>query len=172
MSKDMAESLEESTFKSYTPSLAKAYAASRGSYNENLCRVILDNHRSSGGAMQVLLDVGCGPGNSTRPLARYFHSAFGIDPSPEMINTAKTLSAASPEETASGKTIDFSVGRAEDMNGPFREPGNQVDLLTSGMAVRVLLAPSTTDLLFSRPIGLTCRDSGLLLLLASSQVPL
>ena len=90
--------------------------------------------------MQVLLDVGCGPGNSTRPLARYFDSAFGIDPSPEMINTAKALSAASPKETASGKTIDFSVGRAEDMNGPFREPGNQIDLLTSGMAVCDLLA--------------------------------
>ncbi|KAM0796858.1 S-adenosyl-L-methionine-dependent methyltransferase [Usnea florida] len=133
-SEDMAEPSEEGTFRSYTPSLAKAYAANRGSYNENLCRVILDNHRSSGGAMKVLLDVGCGPGNSTRPLARYFDSAFGIDPSPEMINTAKALSAASPEETASGKTIDFSIGRAEDMNGPFREPGNQVDLLTSGMA--------------------------------------
>ena len=122
--------------------------------------------------MQVLLDVGCGPGNSTRPLARYFDSAFGIDPSPEMINTAKTLSAASPKETASGKTIDFSVGRAEEMHGPFREPGNHIDLLTSGTAVRIFLAPSATDLIFSRPIGSTWHDSGLLLLLALSQVPL
>ena len=140
MSNNIVITSEESTFKSYTPALAKAYVASRGSYHENLFKVILDNHRSTGGAMQVLLDVGCGPGNSTRPLARHFGSAFGIDPSPEMINTAKNFSAESPEETASGKNITFCVGRAEDMNGPFRKPGQAVDLLTSGMAVRVVFA--------------------------------
>ena len=88
--------------------------------------------------MHVLLDIGCGPGNSTRPLARHFDSAIGIDPSPEMINTARNLSAESPE-TASGKSIIFSVGRAEEMDGPFRETGHGVDLLTSGTAVRTSL---------------------------------
>lgn len=89
--------------------------------------------------MQVLLDLGCGPGRSTRPLAKEFHSAFGIDASPEMINTAKNLSAESPNETTSVKSITFCVGRAEDMNGPFREEGYGVDLLVSGTAVRLLL---------------------------------
>ena len=90
--------------------------------------------------MKVLLDVGCGPGNSTRPLAKHFDNAFGLDPSPEMINTAKKLSAEAPEETASGKSISFGVGRAEDMNGEFRRPELGVDLLTSGTAVCVPLA--------------------------------
>ena len=140
MSNIFTNSSEESTFRSYTPALAKNYAANRGTYHENLVNVILDKHRSTGGAMNVLLDVGCGPGNSTRPLARHFENAFGLDPSPEMINTAKTLSAESPEETASGKSITFCVGKAEDMEGEFRQPELGVDLLTSATAVCVPLA--------------------------------
>ena len=89
--------------------------------------------------MHVLLDVGCGPGNSTRPLARHFDSAFGIDPSPEMINAAKDLSAEYREETASRKSITFHVGRAEEMDGLFREADCGVDLLTSATAVRGIL---------------------------------
>ena len=134
----MAGPSQESTFKSYTPALAKAFATSRGSYHEDLFKIILGTHKSTGGGTQVHLDVGCGPGNSTRPLARHFDSAYGIDPSQEMINTARSLSVAPSEETASGKSIVFSVGRAEDMDGPFRKPGHGVDLLTSGMAVCVL----------------------------------
>ena len=139
MSNMDTQSSEESTFRSYTPAMAKSYATHRGSYHENLFNVILDKHRSTGGAMKVLLDVGCGPGNSTRPLAKHFDNAFGLDPSPEMINTAKKLSAESPEETASGKSIVFGVGRAEDMNGEFRQPELGVDLLTSATAVCVPL---------------------------------
>ena len=171
MSSNITKSSEESTFKSYTPALAKAYAAGRGSYHEDLFKIILDHHRSTGGAMQVLLDVGCGPGNSTRPLAKEFSSAFGIDASPEMINTAKKLSTESPEETASGKSITFCLGRAEDMNGLFKEPGHEVDLLISGTAVRSKKSTSATILISPRYIGSTCHDSGPLLLLASSQVP-
>ena len=140
MSNNITKSSEESTFKAYTPALAKAYAAGRGSYHEDLFKIILHHHRSTGGAMQVLLDIGCGPGRSTRPLAKEFHSAFGIDASPEMINTAKKLSEDSQNETASGNSITFCVGTAEDMNGPFKEEGHGVDLLVSGTAVRVLIA--------------------------------
>ena len=135
----VTQSSEESTFRSYTPAMAKNYATHRGSYHENLFNVILDKHKSTGGAMKVLLDVGCGPGNSTRPLARHFDNAFGLDPSSEMINTAKNLSAESPGETASGKSITFGVGKAEDMDGEFRQPELGVDLLTSGTAVGVPL---------------------------------
>ena len=144
MSNNMTKPFEESTFKSYTPALAKAYAAARGSYHANLFNVIIDHHKSTGGALHVLADVGCGPGNSTRPLARHFDSAFGIDPSPEMINTAKSLSVESPEETASGKSITFCIGRAEGMSGLFCKSEDRVDLLTSGVAVRVLMRGSAT----------------------------
>ncbi len=85
--------------------------------------------------MRVLLDVGCGPGNSTRPLARHFESAFGIDPSTEMINAAKNIGKGAPEETARGESISFCVGRAEEMDGSLGEVEHGVDLLTSATAV-------------------------------------
>ena len=124
---------EELTFRQYTPNQAKAYAAGRSSYHDNLYKIIFDHHSSTGGAFTTLMDVGCGPGNSTRPLAKRFETAYGVDPSPEMINTAKRLGGV----TALGKQIDFLVGRAEDMGGSNwdKDSGGKVDLLTAGMAV-------------------------------------
>ena len=82
------------------------------------------------------MDVGCGPGNATRPLAKRFDTAYGTDPSLEMIRTAKKLSMASQEgETASGKKINFMVAKAEDMGSSEWDIGDKVDLLTAGMAV-------------------------------------
>ena len=124
---------EERTFRQYNPDQAKAYAAGRSSYHDNLYKTIFDHHGSTGGAFKTLMDVGCGPGNATRPLAKRFETAHGVDPSPEMINTAKRLGG----ETASGKPIEFLVGRAEDMAGlKWDMPvEGKVDLLTAGMAV-------------------------------------
>ena len=84
--------------------------------------------------MQVLIDVGCGPGKSTRPLARHLDTTFSIDPSLVIIDTAKHLSAESPEETASGKSLTFCVGRAEEVNGLLqsRSPGISIDVWDGG----------------------------------------
>lgn len=133
----------EATFKSYAPSQAAAYAALRGSYHSNLFDVILNHHKSTGGSFGTLLDVGCGPGNSTRPLAKHFDTAYGIDPSPEMINTAVGISEkAESGETVIGKRIDFVMGRAEEMKVPGWEDGRKVDMITAGMAVSI---PSLQD---------------------------
>ena len=35
-----------------------------------------------------LLDVGCGPGIVTLPMARYFREAAGVDPDPDMLAQA------------------------------------------------------------------------------------
>ena len=121
----------ERTFRQYTPDQGKAYAAERSSYHDNLYKVIFDHHSSTGGAFKTLMDVGCGSGNATRSLAKRFEAAYGVDPSPEMINTAKRLGG----ETAPGNQIDFLVGRAEDMGGSDWDIGGKVDLLTAGMAV-------------------------------------
>ena len=131
----MDETSEERTFKAYTPAQAAAYAAQRDAYNEKLFQKILDHHRATGGSFGVLLDVGCGPGSSTRPLAKYFDHAYGMDPSPQMISTAKAIGAeAAQGETATGSRIEFVMGRAEDM-APLRESDRKVDLLISAMAV-------------------------------------
>ena len=129
------QSSEEPTFTRYNPAQAKAYAANRSSYHENLYNVILDHHKSTGGSLQTLLDVGCGPGNATRPLAKYFDAAYGVDPSPEMINAAKQIGADSGvPETAGGGRIEFVEGRAEDL-GFLSGAGRKADLLMSAMAV-------------------------------------
>ena len=132
---EMDETSEERTFKAYTPAQAATYAAQRDAYNEKLFQKILDHHRATGGSFGVLLDVGCGPGNSTRPLAKHFDHAYGRDPSPQMINTAKAIGAeAAQGETATGNRVEFVVGRAEDM-APLQESDRKVDLLISAMAV-------------------------------------
>lgn len=130
---------EEQTFRNYAPSQAKTYAVNRGSYHENLFKVILEHHESTGGTFDTLLDVGCGPGNSTRPLAKHFATAYGIDPSLGMIDAAKGISAEAGEaETTTGKPIEFIEGKAEDLCDPFRDEGRKVDLLTAGVAVSAI----------------------------------
>ncbi|KAL6716120.1 hypothetical protein ACLMJK_005686 [Lecanora helva] len=128
-------SSEERTFRSYTPGQANTYAALRGSYHEKLYDVIIDHHRSTGGSFHTLLDVGCGPGNATRPSAKHFNTAYGLDSGTEMINTARQISAdAEAPETAGGGQIEFVEGTAEEM-AFLRDTGRKVDLITAATAV-------------------------------------
>ena len=151
---------EEQTFKKYTPEQAKAFASHRISYNDKLLNVILDHHQSTGGSMGMLLDVGCGPGNSVRGLAKHFDHAYGLDPSPEMINIAKLIGKETEAaETRGGGRIDFSVGRAEDMTA-IKESGLKVDLLTAAMAVWASLLTQDGMANHSRRIGSICPISG------------
>lgn len=163
---------EEPTFKQFTPTQAKDYAINRGGYQDRFLQVILDHHGSTGGAFGTLVDVGCGPGKTTtRPLAKRFDTAYGIDPSPEMINTAKLLGAESHhEDTASGKQIQFLVGTSEDLSGSIGDPHWKVDLLTAGTAVRATRSSVTIALLIAyRHIGSTWQPSGPLQLACSTR---
>ncbi len=136
-------SFKDHTFRHYAPEQAKAYASNRHAYHDKLFQVILAHHQATGGTLGTLLDVGCGPGNSTRPLARHFANAYGIDPGPQMINVARSISAEAAgkgePETSSGKPIVFVEGTAEELEGPFREDGRKVDLLTASTAVCVFV---------------------------------
>ena len=127
---------EEKIFRKYTPDQAKAYAAGRLSYHANLYKAIFDHHASTSGEFHTLIDVGCGPGNATRLLAKRFNTAYGVDPSHEMINTAKNISEeADGGETASGKRIQWVERRAEDLAGSTWGGEDKVDMLTAGLAV-------------------------------------
>ena len=125
---------EERTFKAYTSTQAQAYNAGRGSYHERLYELILRAHGSMGSPSGNLVDVGCGPGNSTRPMAKYFDRAWGIDPSDGMIEMARQLSEEIGSETKAGGKIVWEVGREEDVGAGGRE--GEVDMITAGMAVR------------------------------------
>lgn len=77
VSSNMAKLSEGSRLKWYIPALAKAYTLCRRSHHDSL--VILDRRRSTDEAMQVLIDVGCGPGNSRRSSITQSNSAFHMN---------------------------------------------------------------------------------------------
>lgn len=141
------------TFTSYTRTQAQSYAQNRLSYPPKLYDTILNYHTSTGGQLNVLADIGCGPGRATRDLASSFDYAIGLDPGVEMIQAAKNLSIEEKKSdsrkanTRTGREVEFAVCGAENCAKGIRDvlsatagsTGNSeegyVDLLTSAMAV-------------------------------------
>ena len=124
------DKMSDPTFRNYDRSQAKQYAESRLSYPSELYNIVLRHHAQTGGQFNTLLDVGCGPGNATRDLARSFNNAMGIDPSKELIENGRHLGGT----TMTDQPIQFKVAAAEDYAG-VEELENGVDLLVSAMAV-------------------------------------
>jgi ubiquinone/menaquinone biosynthesis C-methylase UbiE len=119
------------TFRHYQPAQASAYAQWRGSYNAGLYEEVLSYHKSTGGELNSLLDLGCGTGSATRDLAPCFQKAVGVDPGSEMVNTAKSIGG----ETAAGVPVQYFVSDAEDVGEEQGVKEKSVDLLTAAMAV-------------------------------------
>ncbi|KUJ21287.1 S-adenosyl-L-methionine-dependent methyltransferase [Mollisia scopiformis] len=122
----------EKTFNSYTPKQGEAYAQARGSYNPSLFKAIIEHHTSTGGKLNTLLDVGCGPGTAVRALAPHFVQAIGIDPSGGMISTARSLGGTASEPTP----IRFETATAEDLGTKLSPPLEEesIDLITAATA--------------------------------------
>ena len=121
----------DQTFRQYTPDQAAAYTKARGSYPSALYDIILSYHLSTGGSTDLLLDVGCGPGNATRDLAPDFEHLFGVDPGAEMIAAAKGRGS----RTRSGEEVRFEVSSAEDISRVEGLEVGSVDLLIGAMTV-------------------------------------
>ncbi|KAI1632026.1 methyltransferase [Biscogniauxia mediterranea] len=118
----------EKTFRSFTRADASSYAQFRSDYHATLYNTLLKQHTSTGGQLDTLLDVGCGPGIAVRALAPRFQHAIGFDPSEGMISGAKELGGTS----GSGEPIRFEVSSAEDLSGI---ADNSIDLITAATAV-------------------------------------
>jgi trans-aconitate 3-methyltransferase len=118
---------KEKTFSSYTQEQGKAYAAVRVDYHPKVYQLILDHHTSTGGQLDSILDVGCGPGLASRNLAPHFAHAAGLDPSEGMLATARGLGGASK----SGEAIRYVHGTAEALQGI---ADASVDLVTASNA--------------------------------------
>ena len=129
--------LSDPTFTKYTNNQAQKYAELRGTYTDPLFKIIIDHHAQTGGNFKVLVDVGCGPGNATKPLAHSFDYVVGLDPGVEMINTARDLGG----KTAIDQSIVYAVSGAEAIassirdNLPSIEDNEGVDMITAAMAV-------------------------------------
>jgi trans-aconitate 3-methyltransferase len=121
------------TFRHYTSTQARTYAAGRAPYPEALISAGLSTHRAVQGSFKTLLDVGCGPGIATRQLAPHFAHAYGLDPSASMISTALSLGGT----TASGGEIVYDVCSAEEIDVRMGELGvetGSVDLIVAATA--------------------------------------
>jgi ubiquinone/menaquinone biosynthesis C-methylase UbiE len=113
----------DTTFRSYSPGQVLEYAQRRGGYPQALIDEIITLHTQTGGSLDSILDLGCGPGNATRALAVHFNHATGMDPSAEMIAAAKSVGGNSIKAP-----IRFMQGEAEICAGI---PDSSMDLITA-----------------------------------------
>lgn len=119
---------QEATFKNYTASDAAKYATYRLAYNPLLIELVVQNHTSTGGGLNQVLDIGCGPGIATRQIAAYFQHVVGIDAGASMIEQAQKTDCFS----ASGEQAVFKICNAESIDQSF-EPAS-IDLITIATA--------------------------------------
>ncbi|KAG4436822.1 hypothetical protein IFR05_007712 [Cadophora sp. M221] len=133
----------EKTFTSYTKEQGKSYAQARPSYHPKLYETVLELHTSTGGQLNTLLDVGCGPGITALALAPSFSQTIGLDPSEGMITTARLLSnpnTSTSTNTSTGDTlphpIRFEISTAEDLGHHLTPPipASSIDLITASTA--------------------------------------
>ncbi|KAL3857245.1 hypothetical protein ACJMK2_011937 [Sinanodonta woodiana] len=104
----------------------EAYALYRPTYPQSVYDAILKYcHQSSGlgeTELELAVDVGCGSGQSTLPLGKYFKKVIGLDVSPEQIKYAPT----------NIRNMSFQVGPSEDLS--FLK-NDTVDLITVAQAL-------------------------------------
>lgn len=104
---------------------AETYAKYRPTYPDCLYKTIIDycdNGVNKTSNRELAVDVGCGNGQSTRPLCAYFRRVIGSDASAQQITAA-------PKDV---ENLNFRVGKAEDLS--YLE-NDSVDLLTVAQAV-------------------------------------
>lgn len=89
-------------------STAGYYAKYRPPYPPELIEHLVNRFELDGTGR--LLDIGCGTGQLTIPLAIYFESAIGLDPEPEMLVEAQRLA-----EVAGVETIRWLEGGSDDL---------------------------------------------------------
>ncbi len=100
------------TFRNYDFASAQKYLEHRSGYPDKLIDLVISQHTSSGGGLNLVLDVGCGPGMATRSLAPHFQYGIGVDPGKSMIEVARTV----PSSSKSGKPIRYEVCSAETLS--------------------------------------------------------
>lgn len=66
----------------------------------------------------VCVDVGCGNGQATRTLAKYFKHVIGVDPSPSQIEYATGLEKDELQKHADHVKIDYHCAGAENIPVP------------------------------------------------------
>ncbi|RBR02538.1 hypothetical protein FVER53590_07666 [Fusarium verticillioides] len=118
------------TFRNYTTDQASDYAVGRLGYTDTLIDFVLNYHRSTNGATECVLDVGCGPGTATQKLAPHFDLAYGVDPGKSMITTATSLGG----NARNGAPIIYKLSAAEDIDKMNDIHYSSIDMITAATA--------------------------------------
>lgn len=122
----------EKTFRSYSLDQGQDYAQHRMKYSQSLYDNIISHHTSTGGKLEIALDIGCGPGTATFTIAQTFNNTIGLDPSEGMVNTARSLVNLGQIRN----NVKFEVSTAEDID-PALVPAGSVDLITAATSAHV-----------------------------------
>jgi trans-aconitate 3-methyltransferase len=124
----------EHVFSKFNADQGKAYVQARPDYHPYVYETIINKHKSTGGQLDTILDIGCGPGFAVRALAPHFQHAIGLDPSEGMIATARSTSSG--VVTASNQPIRFEISTAESLGQNLSPvvPDASVDLITASNA--------------------------------------
>jgi SAM-dependent methyltransferase len=125
----------EVTFSSYKKAESKHYAQARMAYHPSVYEAATTHHTATGGHLDSVLDIGCGPGLATRDLASYFKHVTGIDAGESMIEVARSMNF----QTSSSEPVHFELTTAEEMAGIENE---SIDLITVANAAHWFNMPA------------------------------
>ncbi|KAJ6101942.1 hypothetical protein N7486_004369 [Penicillium sp. IBT 16267x] len=129
----------EKTYSNFNQAKGEAYANLRPRYHPSIYQMVMDHHNTTGGQLDILLDVGCGPGIATHALAPKFSHVLGLDPSEGMVATAREHSEGKPTTN-----VRFEVSTAEDLGSNLSPPiqDSSVDLIISANAAHWFNIPA------------------------------
>ena len=123
------------TFRHFSSSQAATYAkVRRGRFPDALFEKILNYHTSHGGAVDRVVDFGCGPGVATLDLARFFSRTTGLDAGASMIEVARATAEMDERKAEMGK-VDFHICAAERCFVDGVLPEESADVVTAAQAV-------------------------------------
>lgn len=101
--------------------IAQAYAKYRPKYGNDVFECIINYCKETHCGFSLAVDVACGNGQSTVPLAKHFQKVIGVDVSKMQISQA-------PTDTPN---ISFCVGPAEDLSFIASETADLVTIATA-----------------------------------------
>ncbi|MFX3618934.1 MAG: class I SAM-dependent methyltransferase [Sporolactobacillus sp.] len=115
------------------------YLKYRGHYSDDLIRLLAESCGLNGKGR--LLDLGCGTGKLTFPLARYFEESVGIDVSQDMVQKAR-----SQAELLGMKNLKWIRMRSEELTEDF----GSFHLITAGDAFHWMEREKVLQLCYDR----------------------
>lgn len=134
---------------------ARYYSRYRRPYLPQIFEDIVSYYKLDGRGK--LLDLGCGTGELTLPLSKYFEEAVGVDPSTDML-----VEARKKAEEGGVENVSWIEGNAEDVEFPFAS----IRLATAGVSLHWM----NQSIVFPKVYAVTEQGGGMVVIGDSSPV--